>query len=212
MSKQSTEIVMSAPPAPRKRDEQKKATRRRILDAALGVFARDGIMAAATASVAAEAGVAHGSVFVHFGSQEGLVAAAIADFGENVTRRLHESLRAGARTRQVLEAHLAAIGEREGFYARLASEAPFLPGPARTSLVLIQSAISFHLSPAIAADQAAGRIKKASLPLLFNTWIGLVHYYLANRELFAPGASVVEARGKELVDHYMFLISKGGRE
>jgi hypothetical protein len=48
------------------------------------------------------------------------------------------------------------------------------------------------------------------LHLLFNTWIGLIHHYLMNRELFAPGASVVERHGRELLDHFMYLISKGG--
>jgi AcrR family transcriptional regulator len=191
------------------REERKLATRRRILDAALRVFARDGFLAATTQAVAAEAGVSHGSVFVHFGSQERLVAAAIADFGEDVARRIHESIESGARTREVLSAHLAAIREREDFYARLAAEAPLLGEGARSSLVCIQSAISFHLSPAVEADRAAGRIKAASLPLLFNTWLGLVHYYLANRELFAPGESVVDRRGPELLKHFMSLIAKG---
>jgi AcrR family transcriptional regulator len=194
-----------------KRAEQKRETRRRILDAALRVFARDGILAATTAAVAAEAGVSHGSVFAHFGSQEGLVAATILDFGDAVADRIHKALGSGAKTREVLGAHLAAIREREDFYARLVAEAPLLPPAARTSLVLIQSAISFHLAPAVEADQAAGRIKRSSLPLLFNTWLGLIHHYLANRELFAPGASLIEARGPELLAHFMSLIAKGAK-
>jgi len=194
------------------REGRKRETRRRILEAALKVFAEDGIAAATASAVAEEAGVSHGSVFVHFGSQEGLLAAAIADFGDEVVRHLHGSLRAGAGTRRVLEAHLEVIRKREDFYYRLVTEAPLLGEGARTSLVLIQSAISFHLAPAIEADQAAGRIVDSSLALLFNTWLGLVHYYLANRELFAPGASVIQSRGEELLDHYMHLVStKGGR-
>jgi hypothetical protein len=46
------------------------------------------------------------------------------------------------------------------------------------------------------------------LHLLFNTWIGLVNHYLVNRELFAPGASVIERRGAELLDHFMNLIGR----
>jgi AcrR family transcriptional regulator len=150
-------------------------------------------------------------VFAHFGTQEALVSAVIEDFGEALSLRLHELTAAGSGTRAVLGAHLAAIGEVEEFYARLVVEAPLLPDAARNSLVCIQSDIAFHLSPAIEADARAGRIKAMSLPLLFNTWIGLVHYYLGSRELFAPGSSLIEARGKELLDHFMSLISQGGR-
>jgi AcrR family transcriptional regulator len=210
MSIKSKKPTTKGRPSPRNREAQKRETWRRILDAAIRVFSRDGILAATTAAVAAEAGVAHGSVFVHFESKEGLIVASIQDFGEAVSLRLHELARAGARTREVLGAHLEAIREREDFYARLVVEAPLLPDEARTSLVLIQSAISFHLSPAFEADRAAGRIKAMSLHLLFNTWLGLVHYYLANGELFAPGASVIERRGSELLGHFMSLISKGG--
>ncbi len=192
------------------RDRQKLQMRRRILEAAIEVFSREGIGAAPTAEIAKEAGVSHGSVFVHFGSQAGLVAAAIEDFGAGVANRIHELISAGATTRTILEAHLTAIAEREGFYARLAVEAPQLSTRARDSLVAIQSAICHHLSPVVEADTRAGRLKAMPLHLLFNTWIGLVHHYLANRELFAPGASVIERRGEELLDHFMKLISTGG--
>jgi AcrR family transcriptional regulator len=212
MSNKSIKPTAQSPSSPRNRAAQKRDTRQRILDAAIRVFARDGILASTTAAIAKEAGVAHGSVFVHFGSQESLIIAAIQDFGKTVSLRLHELIQGGAGTREVLEAHMRGIREYENFYARLVVEAPLLPDDAKTSLVLIQSTISFHLSPAIEADRAAGRIKAMPLPLLFNTWIGLVHYYLANRELFAPGASVIDRRGPELLEHFMSLISKGGRK
>ncbi len=211
MSDQSFYLEKRRASPTRNREAQKLETRRRILEAASRVFAREGILASTTASVAKEAGLAHGSLFAHFGSQEGLVVAAIEDFGATVSLRLHELAEAGAGTRGVLEAHLRGIREREDFYARLVVEAPLLPAGARRSLLLIQSSIAFHLSPAIEADEEAGRIAAMPLALLFNTWLGLLHYYLANRELFAPGASVIERRGAELLDHFMLLISKGGR-
>jgi AcrR family transcriptional regulator len=210
MSKQSAKALETKPRAPRNREAQKRETRRRILDAAIRVFAREGILASTTAAVAKEAEVAQGSVFVHFGTQEGLVVAVIRDFGEAVSLRLHDLARRGGGTREVLEAHLEGIREREDFYSRLVVEAPLLPAGARQSLILIQSAISFHLSPAIEADTKSGKIRVMPLALLFNTWVGLVHYYLANREFFAPGASVVDRRGGELLDHFLSLISKGG--
>jgi AcrR family transcriptional regulator len=209
MSSKSVKLRSSNPPSPRNREAQKLGTRRRILDAAARVFAREGILAATAAAVATEAGVAHGSVFARFGSLEGLIVAVIGDFGETVSLRLHESMEKGAGTREVLAAHLEGIGRCEDFYARLVVEVPLLPAAARQSLVLIQSAIAFHLSPAIRADEKARRIKAMPLALLFNTWVGLIHYYLANRELFAPGASVIERYGDELLDHFISLISKG---
>jgi AcrR family transcriptional regulator len=210
MSNKSIKTQRTASVPPRNRKDRKRETRERILKAAAGVFARRGILATTTAEVAREAGVSHGSVFAHFGSQEELVSAVIEDFGEGVARRLHELAAAGAGVREVLETHLKAIAEREDFYARLAVEAPLLPPRARESLIAIQSAICFHLSPALEGDIRAGRVREQPLHLFFNTWAGLLHYYMANGELFAPGASVIRRRGPELLEYFMSLISTGG--
>jgi AcrR family transcriptional regulator len=195
---------------PRNREDQKRATRLRLIEAAIRVFARRGILASSTAEVAREASLSHGSVFAHFGTQEALISAVIEAFGEALARRLHELAASGAGTREVLEAHLRGLAEREDFYARLVVEAPLLPRRARDSLVAIQSSVCHHLSPAVEADLRRGRIRPMPLHLLFNTWIGLVHHYLANRDLFAPGASVIERRGGEILGHFMSLLAKGG--
>jgi AcrR family transcriptional regulator len=196
-----------SPASPGGRETRKLETRARILEAAQRVFGREGIAKATSSAIAAEAGVAHGSVFARFGSLEALLIAAIEDFGESTARRIHETVAAGAGTREVLEAHLEAIREAEDFYARLASEGGALPSAARDSLVLMQSAIAFHLAPALEADRRSGLIKDLSQSLAFNAWLGLLHYYLANRDLFAPGASVIETRGPQLVDFYLDLVS-----
>ena len=190
-----------------KRQIKKQQTRDALLAAAMAVYERDGIAAARTADVAEQAGVAHGSVFVHFPTREALFISAIEAFGQTLARRLHELAAGGAGLRDILEAHLQGIAEHEGFYARLAIESPLLPPDARRSFLSVQSAISFHISQAAERDETAGIIKSMPVHLLFNTWIGLVHYYLANRDLFAPEASVIERHGPELVDHFMSLVA-----
>ena len=52
-------------------------------------------------------------------------------------------------------------------------------------------------------QHCARRIER---PLLFNTWIGLVHHYLVNRDVFATGDSVIAEQGENLVNHFMTLV------
>ncbi len=111
--------------------------------------------------------------------------------------------------RQVLEAHLDSVAEHERFYSRLVIEAPFLPAGARKTFFQIQSAIASRLAEAIEHDIAGGRIRSVPADLAFNTWIGLLHHYLAHRDLFAPRQSVVERCGKRLLDHYLGLVESG---
>ena len=194
-----------------KRSQQKAATRETILRSARSLYAERGIAATRSAAVAQAAGLAHGTLFLHFPRQEELLVAVIEDFGERLCRRLHELSAGGRGLRACLEAHLEGLREEEGFYAALLTEAGHLPEAARLSFLMVQSTLSWHLAAAAEAGMAAGTIKRQPVHLLFNTWIGLVHHYLANRELFAPGASVLERRGGELVEHYLGLVSTQGR-
>lgn len=63
----------------RKKGVTTEETRRALLDAAGAVFARKGFDAASIADIATEAGVTSGSIYSHFGSKAGLLAATLAD-------------------------------------------------------------------------------------------------------------------------------------
>jgi AcrR family transcriptional regulator len=72
------------------RQQQKENTRRKLLDTALDVFSRNGITATRMSDIAEAAGVSHGTVFLHFESQEVLISAVIEDFGFRMASRTHE--------------------------------------------------------------------------------------------------------------------------
>lgn len=190
-----------------KRHEQKEQTRKHIVEVAFRQFAEKGLMAARTLDIARAAGIAHGTVFVHFPTREALLIHVIEEFGNRITRRIHELASCGGSVREVLEAHLNGLMEYEAFYTRLITERPMLPEEVHHSIVGIQSAISFHLQQAAEAEMNAGKIRPMPLHLFFNTWLGLIHYYLSNGDLFAPGESVLKRYGKELVDHFLALIA-----
>lgn len=189
------------------RSLQKEATRKKLLAAALAEFGRRGIMATRVSDVASAAGVSHGTAFVHFKTQEMLIVAAVQEFTEHAARRTHELASNCSGLREVLAAHLAAIGEVEPFYSRLVIEARFLPPAARERYILMQSAISFHISQAAQREMDARTIPTMPIALLFNTWVGLINYYIANGDLFAPGGSVIARCGPVLLDHFMNLIA-----
>jgi len=177
------------------RQERKTRTRDRLIDAAISVFARDGLLAARTLDIAREAGVSHGTVFC-----------ALRRFLERAARRTRELAEEGHGVRHVLAAHLRGIAENEAFYTRLAKEGHLLPPSARSVLLGIQSAFSHHLSKASEREIAEGRIRRVPHYMIFNGWLGLVHHYLIWSENFAPGRSVIEVFGPDLVDYYVGLL------
>jgi AcrR family transcriptional regulator len=161
-----------------------------------------------TLDVARAAGVSHGAVFKHFPSREALVIATIELIGKRLTDRLHELAKSRAGLREALAVYLECVAENEAIYARLVTEVPHLPESARRVWIGIQSAVCVHISQAVAEETRKGMIRRLPLHLLFNTWTGLVHHYLSNRDLFAPGGSVIRRCGNELLEHFLGLVSK----
>lgn len=189
------------------RQIQKEQTRNKLLEVSFQEFAERGIMATRMSDIAQAAGVSHGTVFTHFSSQEILITTVIETFGEKVALRIHELSDEMGGVYDLLKAHLEGLLEFEAFYTRLLIEARLLPKIARDTLISIQSAISIHLSRAAQHEMETGKIKTMPLHLLFNTWLGLIHYYLANGDLFAPQDSVLRRHGSMLLDHFIGLIS-----
>lgn len=184
------------------RTTRKAATRRRITEEARNAFARGGFSRVSTASIAAAADVSHGGLFVHFPTRDDLVLAVSQELANGLTDTLYAIATRGAGVADVLQAHLASIEEHEPLYVRLVDEQRLLPKSAQDAWMGLQSAISLHMSTAIRDN--LGPIDPA---MFFNGWVGLVHHYILNRELFAPGASIIASRGQEMVRYYSMLLA-----
>lgn len=185
------------------RTEQKAATREAIIAAAKRLFSEKGLLTTTTAEVARAAGVSHGALFVHFPRREDLQEEVISRVGTKIARAVHDAATEGAGLENILRCHLDAVAAEEAFYARLLVEGPMLGMSARSAVIGVQSAVAHHL---FAGD--AGKLPDRAL--WFNTWLGLVHHYLLNRDLFAPSGSVLEQYGETLIAHFTGLVARNG--
>jgi AcrR family transcriptional regulator len=93
------------PPAPR---PARADTARAILDAALGAFSRYGFRRASVDDVARAAGVAKGTVYLHFESKEALFRAVAARLADDILERTAAARRTRAPAARRLEDVLAA--------------------------------------------------------------------------------------------------------
>ena len=188
------------------RQKQKNQTRKHIIETALNQYAAEGLIKTPTSAVAKAAKVSHGTIFAHFSTQDELLIAVIDEFGSRINMRLHELASGKSGVHGVLEAHLEGLTEFEGFYTRLVIENPLLPKDVRNTFIMIQSTISYHLCQEIDREIKEGNILPLPTHMVFNGWIGLIHYYLTNNDLFSPGESVLKRHGKDLLRYYMSLI------
>jgi AcrR family transcriptional regulator len=194
------------------RKEQKERTREHLLQTAYQEFAKRGIIATKTLDIAQAANVSHGTLFVHFPTRDLLLIQVIEEFGLNLGKRLQQLAAKKQGIKSTLEGHIAVIQEYEPFYAQLVIEGPLLPPLARYKIFLIQSGIAAYLEKAAKLDIEKGMIRKLPLHLMLNTWLGLLHHYLVNRDLFAPGQSVLATHKSDLIHHFMNCISKHSEE
>lgn len=113
-----------------------------------------------------------------------------------------------------LEKHLDILEEYEAFYTRLISERNKLPDEAQKTIMIIQSTLAYHFGSVIYSEIEKGKVKNLPIHMLLNTWMGLIHYYLLNREFFSPsGESVIKKYKSEMLFAYTNLIKKesGGK-
>ncbi len=188
-----------------KRQMQKEATRKSIIQAAYRVYSKEGF-SASTSIIAKEAQIAHGSIFVHFPTVDDLKVSLLEEFGRDINTRLHDLAADGSRLEEILNAHINVLSEHEEFYKRLITESSQLPEQVKYVYVSIQSTVSFHLTQVIEKYQTDGKIKKLPIYFIFNSWISLLHYYLSNQDLFAPEGSVLIRYKDELIHNFIKML------
>ena len=188
------------------REIQKEQTRELLIKTAYDIFSEKGIMRTRASDIAQAAHVSHGTVFVHFTSMDALIEEVVTVYGQKIALRTHELAGGYPQLSRLLRAHLDGIKEFEPFYTRLTLENRMLPPAAKDSFIGIQSAISFHFAKALEQEKAY----QVHIPsyLLFNLWVGLVHHYLSNGDLFAPEGNVIERYGEMLIENFLKLIEK----
>jgi AcrR family transcriptional regulator len=86
------------------------ASRQRLIDAAVAVFAKKGFSAAKATDIAARAGVAVGTLYLHFGDKEGIArAVALEALGELRTRLRRAVERPGLTAQKAARSHATAL-------------------------------------------------------------------------------------------------------
>jgi AcrR family transcriptional regulator len=188
------------------RQQQKEKTKTLLVSAGLEIFAKNGIQSTKTLDIAKKVGVSHGTVFVHFPTKKDLLIEIIDGFGRSISEEFKKLSADAHNLRKILKIHLKVIEKHENFYARLLIENALLPGEVRGTLINLQTGIAYFINSAARNEMKAGDIQTMPSHLLFNTWMGLISYYLLNKDIFAGEKSVIKTKGNEILNHFLKLI------
>lgn len=188
-----------------KRQVQKENTRQKILNTAYELYSKRGF-AVNTAEIAKEAGISHGTVFSHFSSLSELLESLIETFGTAISREIHDQAETAVSVEELLKIHLNILIRQEDFYLRLITERSLLPDEVQYTFADTQSTIAHHFSRVFEKEIKDGTVKDIPVHLLFNTWMGMIHYYLCNKDFFSPEGPVLKRYEEELETTFLKLI------
>jgi AcrR family transcriptional regulator len=161
-----------------------------------------------TATIASAAGVSHGSIFAHFPTVDDLMICSLESFSREIETELRSLSESVNDITKLLEMHIDVLIKHEDFYKRLIKEAVYLPEEAKNTFIAILSMVSIHFMQALESGVNKMAVKDLPFHMIFNTWLGLIYYYLLNSELFAPGGSVLEKYKDDLIKCFLTLIKK----
>lgn len=184
------------------RQLKKEQTKKLLLETAYKLFSSQGILSTRMSDIARAAGVSHGTVFLHFGTQEGFITEVVNEYCGRIALRTHELSETSSSLRELLSAHLDAISEYEPFYTRLVIENRMLAPEVRDAFIILQSAVSLHFGKVLEQEKPV----QISAGVLFNMWMGLIHYYLSNGDMFAPEGNVICRYKDLLTDTFLTLL------
>jgi len=175
----------------RSRDE----THRRILDAAYGLFWRQGFLRVSMDEIAARAGITKRAMYQHFRSKDDLMAAALAQSSELAIQRL-EQFKRPATAAELIDTFFSDLAEwaakprwAGGGFTRVAVELADLRGhPARAIARKHKAAVEAWLADGLtAAEVASARDRAREIMLLMEGAMALMLIH-GNRD-FANAAA-----------------------
>jgi AcrR family transcriptional regulator len=162
------------------RDARKEATRARILEVARVHFERDGFEAASIRAIASEAGVATGTVLLHFTEKTGLLHAALYDDLEKAIARCVTT-----KTRGSLLTRLSTVaGHFYGYYAArprlsrtLLRESLFAEEPWRQRFAMQVTRVITHVATLVEQAKSDGEIAGATDAQLLSVAFASLYYF-----------------------------------
>ena len=166
-----------------KRQQQKQQTRLKIFSTGKRLFLQRGFIDVTTAEIAKEAGVAHGTVFVHFPTREDLVLAVIDAELARAQERINKLLNDSSDFTTLASSYLDYLAENESFHALLSRELPFYKPELRNRIIFRQALIQMQFIDQLKDVNNAGGI----VQFLF----GMTHYYLSMRDAFRDEGGVI---------------------
>lgn len=191
-----------------KRQAQKQFTREKIITSAKQIFIEKGIINTATSEIAEAAGIAHGTLFLHFPNKDSLVIelldVELSKFSDNVKQLIVETTDVNI----LLSQYLDIIQKEEGFFSSLARELPNYKDELRRKILFRESLIREHFHRVIEKGIEQNIYAQVDIPSALTFLFGTINYYLSLKTSFVQDGSVIEKFHDQIINIFMKILQK----
>lgn len=191
-----------------KRAQSKEKTRLRLREAAKKEFLQNGFLQSKTEDIAKSAGVAHGTLFLHFENKENLILEIYDTELKKVTAELYQQLDQVSNMANLLDIYLDWLEENETLCAIIAKELPYYPGKLRRKIMPRDAAIRSYFYATIEKGIETGRFEDVDITMAITFLFGTVNFLLSLKPAFTNQDSVIQAKREEIKRTFLTFISK----
>lgn len=185
---------------------QKQKTRDVILKAAKRCFISRGFLDTTTSEIAGEAGIAHGTLFLHFPNKAQLIVTIFDMELDLITAQIVSLVEQSSGIQQLLARYLLLLREQEDLFAVIARELPFYPAEIRRRILFKESLLRQHFHRAIEQGTASGKFIALDVPMALTCLFGTINYLLSLKPIFVSEGSVIVKFQERLLSTFTSLI------
>lgn len=191
-----------------KRAIAKEKTRLRLLEAARNEFLKKGFLNSNTEDIAKNAGVAHGTLFLHFENKENLIVEIYNSELKEITDEIYKQMDRVSDVGILLDVYLNWLIENETLYAIIAKELPYYSDKLRRMVMPRDAAIRSYFYTAIQKGIEEGLYRDVNITMAITFLFGTVNFLLSLKPAFTSRGSVIQVKREEIKQTFLTFITK----
>ncbi len=191
-----------------RRAKAKENTRKLLLRSAKQLFTVRGFLQTKTVDITEKAKVAHGTLFLHFGSKESLILEIFDQELLKITDRLYHLLKDAFELEDLLEIYLTFLEREEPFFSVIAREAPFYDAMLRRQILMREAAIRHYLHQAIQEGIEGQEFKNVDITTALSFLFGSLNYFLSMKSMFVSRGSVIKEKKDSIKKTFLHMLRR----
>ncbi|MCD4818978.1 MAG: TetR/AcrR family transcriptional regulator [Candidatus Cloacimonetes bacterium] len=188
-----------------KRQLQKQKTRELIIEVSKESFIKNGFLNTTTSQIAKAAGIAHGTLFLHFPSKDLLIEEILDNELGEISQEIYNLVLSQNSIETLLNKYLDLISQQEDFFSTIYRELPFYNDKLRRKILFKESIIRSHFFQVIEKSRS-DYLQKNEISTAITMLFATVRYYLIMKDSLISSKNVIDEFKEHILSIFLKII------